>query len=98
MPKEYIPREAAWDTVLSIPAKTDADGYCWVVRGVVARALDNIPAADVVEVVRCRDCKHAGDPWGRNHIRQYCFRRLATVTPDYYCAYGKRKDGGQDDG
>ena len=47
--------------------------------------LNNFPAADVVEVVRCRDCVFGNMPCA---MARY---------PDYFCADGKRKDGGQDD-
>lgn len=50
---------------------------------------DECPAADVVEVVRCKDCKHFrfSDMYGecsQAHIR--------LVKPDGFCSYGERKD------
>ena len=45
--KEYIEREAAFNAILKLVPKVDDDGYCWVIRGDVARAIDSIPAADV---------------------------------------------------
>lgn len=55
---DYIFREAAFNAILKLAPKVDDDGYCWVIRGDAATAIDNIPAADVVEVVRCKDCLH----------------------------------------
>ena len=49
---EYIEREAAFNAVLKLVPKVDGDGYCWVIRGDAARAIDSIPAADVRPVVR----------------------------------------------
>jgi len=49
---EYIEREAAVNAVLNLVPKVDCDGYCWVIRGDAARAIDSIPAADVRPVVR----------------------------------------------
>lgn len=49
----------------------------------VVDMLNSIPAADVVEVVRCRDCVFGNMPCA---MARY---------PDYFCADGKRKDGGQ---
>ena len=60
-------------------------------------AIDGIPAADVVEVVRCADCRYAYDTvcgWCCSHgICVDC-----TVREDFFCADGKCKDGGPDDG
>ena len=57
--------------------------------------LREAPAADVVEVVRCKDCKYAfHHPLG--YI--YCHRdgRNAyemVFKKDSFCSYGERKDG-----
>lgn len=44
---QYIEREAAFNAILKLIPKVDDDGYCWVIRGDAATAIDNIPAADV---------------------------------------------------
>ena len=49
---EYIEREAAFNAILKLVPKVDDDGYCWVIRGDAATAIDSIPAADVLPVVR----------------------------------------------
>ena len=49
---EYIEREAAFNAIFNIAPKVDDDGYCWVIRGDAARAIDSIPAADVRPVKR----------------------------------------------
>lgn len=50
---------------------------------------DECPAADVAEVVRCKDCKHFrfSDMYGecsQAHVR--------LVKPDGFCSYGERKE------
>ena len=55
-----------------------------------AEAVKEQPAADVVEIVRCKDCKHLmfSGCYGeckRNH--------LGIVRPDDFCSRGKRKEG-----
>ena len=50
--KEHIEREAAFNALLKLVPKVDDDGYCWVIRGDAAKAIDSIPAADVRPVVR----------------------------------------------
>ena len=49
------------------------------------------PTVDAVEVVRCRDCKHL--------MFSYCYGecskgRMGIVSPDDFCSYGERKEGG----
>ena len=59
--------------------------------------LEQTPAVDAVEVVRCRDCKHYYD-YGVN--RDYCCHRSkwgkqvfdVKFKADDFCSYGKRKD------
>lgn len=50
MVSDYISREAAFNAILKLAPKVDDDGYCWVIRGDAATAIDNIPAADVRHV------------------------------------------------
>lgn len=81
---DYISREAAieqfGDSTSAIPEK-------------LARIrIKEVPAADVVEVVRCRDCKHYNAGF-ECLIEGYGIERPA----DYFCADGERKDGGQED-
>ncbi len=52
----------------------------------------DMPAADVVEVVRCKDCKHLmfSDMYGE------CGRGcLGIVSPNDYCSRGVRKGEGE---
>ena len=69
--------------------------------------LNEFPAADVVEVVRCRECIHRPSRTGVNHDVKFPDDACPCQCPDpwyswaphddWYCADGKRKDGGQDD-
>ena len=57
---------------------------------------EDAPTVDAVEVVRCRDCKHA---WIHPCGYVYCHRdgRNAyemTFNLDSFCSYGERKDNG----
>lgn len=71
--------------------------------------VERIPTADVVEVVRCRDCKHrrVNEHYGeKGYLRIKAMCELDTGDPfelsrnaeydDWFCADGERKDGGQD--
>lgn len=59
----------------------------------VAQILDGLPAADVVEVVRCRECKHYHtgmfcEKWAdlHPHAEEY-----PMVGSDGYCHYGEKE-------
>jgi hypothetical protein len=67
----------------------------WRPESEFAELIDTTPTADVVEVVRCKDCKHQDD----------CARQMVHTTRDSvleqnkstynkvdFCSYGKRKD------
>lgn len=44
---EHISKEVAFNAILKLTPKVDDDGYCWVIRGDAAMAIDSCPAADV---------------------------------------------------
>lgn len=58
----------------------------WYINSVMPK---DTPAADVVEVVRCKDCKHLtfSDFYGECN-RGY----LSIVRPDCYCCYGEKRN------
>ena len=66
--------------------------------------IENAPAVDAAPVVRCRDCEH-GEPTRNargeavikcHHICDLC-KLPRLMEPDWFCAYGERKDGGEAD-
>lgn len=70
-----------------IPEKL-IDGYDNVIAvRTIKRVLREIPAADVVPVVRCRDCKHKGKT-GKNII--FCENFERDMMPDDFCSCGER--------
>nr|DAJ45348.1 MAG TPA: baseplate protein [Caudoviricetes sp.] len=85
---EYIERETYRKRLANL------EGWCQDLRKPgLKQALemfDEIPAADVAPVVRCKDCKHL-------------FGTICTVCgllprkPEDFCSYGERKDGGEAD-
>ena len=52
--------------------------------------IDQAPTADVVEVVRCKDCKHG--KWNAIECQYLCIGRGCYHIPDWYCADGRVKD------
>ena len=62
-------------------------------------AVDSCPTADVVEVVRCNNCKHLTvinhkSIYARCEKTGYVFLPFATDTREHFCAYGERKENG----
>ena len=51
--------------------------------------IDKMPSADVVEVVRCKDCRY----WNHKTDLTYCEKKswLGTDAEDY-CSFGKRAE------
>ena len=78
-------------TVEECRNKTDSYGNkCFKMR-----LIDAIPTADVVEVVRCRDCKHNRDNGG-DCDRTIILNEYDSTEYRYagleYCSYGERKE------
>lgn len=72
------------------------DGGCWIRYKMFENALEQIGAADVVEVVRCVDCKYQDK--GENDCEAWnlCGYRPWLHIPtedDAFCSKGERKDG-----
>lgn len=51
-----------------------------------------LPTADVVEVVRCRDCIN-NPGYVRSKGMVWCRKFRGDVHPNGYCSYGERKGG-----
>ena len=61
-----------------------------------ANELEDAPAADVVEVVRCKDCEHADDGCAYGLVcANPCGMLGALVSEFDFCSGGKRKDEGK---
>ena len=82
---DYISREAA------LTALQDSDLFNTTERQL--RAIRELPAADVAEVVRCKDCKY-GDYDSKPNGAMVCLRtndgfwRKETD----FCSYGERRE------
>ena len=97
MSKEYIDREEALSAIKQAFEKGEGPSLY----------IKRIPAADVVEVVRCRECKYWGDEAGklqrsdgalfaRCKVHNYLLDGRHTgwcPTGNDFCSYGERKEG-----
>lgn len=85
----YISREAAVKYIKSEQCRTCSDiglcGNCAVL--VAVKLLAKVPAADVAEVVRCKDCKHRTEAGNCGHPRHHGI--LPSAYPYDFCSYGE---------
>ena len=84
MPDEYISREAA------LTALQDSDLFNTTERQL--RAIRELPAADVAEVVRCKDCCWRGIEECAMFYRCECSEQHTWETDNDFCSYGKRRE------
>lgn len=52
--------------------------------------------SDLVEVVRCKDCKcyKTNTPYCKEHNKGYCLWDGVIKAKKHYCGYGERKEDG----
>ena len=59
--KEYIERAMAFAVLVDFPGELSPEN---IGLAVARKAIDALPAADVAEVVRCKDCENAQNECG----------------------------------
>ena len=86
---EYIKREALMNEIHRI----GGHNLCgWDTIGVKA-LVDRQPTADVVEVVRCKDCRNFGEDVGmsKDGVWARCFLHKRILCENDFCSYGERR-------
>lgn len=92
---EYIERDVVIDDIgdlftICYETLPNECGHHFIVEKELQTHLDfvrNLPAADVVEVVHCKDCAVPHNRWTG------CPRMNGTIMrPDDYCSHGERKE------
>ena len=100
MAKEYIEREALKTWLHEEDFGTPDER--WRPESEFGAMIDALPAVDVVEVVRCRDCKNLVII-NKEPIYAYCYQTrkvfelfgsTADDTREFFCWYGERKERG----
>lgn len=79
--REYIDKGDAIFAVSALPLTLDAETTQRAIEAVRA-----VPAADVVEVVRCKDCK-----WYEKIIYT-CLQNDGMMPGEGFCSFGERKE------
>ena len=97
MTKEYIEREVISEGIRKYyyknpPNSSYEEGFD---RGLdkAQRVILNAPVADVVEVVRCKDCLYSTERYGHMECIHGVSYRNTWNKPDFFCSYGERKEG-----
>lgn len=89
--KEYIERGALVEHIKNMPWKITPAAE--ISKGIFLQTVEDAPAADVVEVVRCKYCKYVSD-LGMSGL--YCDhpdnRNPCGCRPNDFCNEGKRKE------
>ena len=94
---DYIRREDARRMVVQL------DKYAWkspvsderrvtVDVDLVKFGLDRVPAADVAEVVRCKDCEYLVNTTINANGFLICDISDMEIAPDDFCSYGERRE------
>ena len=83
---EYIERDDLLNNADILTVQTREYGTIDVVP---VEYLSNLPAADVVKVVRCKDCKH----WKHEEDVDFvCTRHYGYRLSTDFCSYGERRE------
>lgn len=86
---EYIKRDTAIRAVMAAKWVDGSDG------AMAMEIVASPPAADVVPVVRCKDCKYAFiNSFSTASGIALCSSSMKAMQEDDFCSYGERKDGG----
>ena len=86
---EYIKRDTAIRAVMAAKWVDGSDG------AMAMEIVASPPAADVVSVVRCKDCKYAYiNSFSAASGIVFCSSNMKAMQQDDFCSYGERMDGG----
>lgn len=98
---EYIEREAVLLRLEKVLVTDDFFGLAMCCG--IDHAIDCIkeaPAADVAEVVRCKDCANYSDfdPYAGKRFNFHFCRKFHNITLESdFCSYGEKKNGKEQD-
>ena len=89
---EYIERKEAIAAACKGCNKEFPNEPCEPSECHIQQGLFNIPAAGVVPVVRCKDCKYYM-LWEDSEDKRTCSKSIGLMIsdPDDFCSYGERR-------
>lgn len=93
---DYISRQVILKHLEKCKGQPPEICYTFAVISEIERFVKSQPAADVVEVVRCKDCAHVNVEvidyamYLPKQCELYCELDELPVKPDDFCGYGKK--------
>lgn len=90
MQKEYITKDMAKQFVCGHCNEICSEEPCEPKDCDWMAFIDKAPAADVVEVVRCKDCHWRGSEECAMFYRCECGEQHTWETDDDFCSYGEK--------
>lgn len=87
---DYISRDAALEALDELERTSRHNSVLWPDHVEECReALRGVPAANVVTVVRCKDCMY----YQKDELGRWCFNDYENeLRDDDFCSHGKRKE------
>ena len=87
---EYIRKE----DVLNLPQSIERNLCGEIVeRSIDVKDIESLEPADVVKVVRCKDCENWQTDWNPAiPDRHYCAVMDSMMKADDFCSYGERRE------
>ena len=100
MKAEYISREKTLKAIrTSVSEVFNVASNAGRMYQKITEIVESVPAADVVPVVRCRECKHYKERRTKKYGNLICrCTRMSKydmdypVKPDDFCSYGERRE------
>lgn len=95
---DYISRQVILKHLEKCKGQPPEMCYSFALISEIERFVKSQPAADVVEVVRCKDCAHVNVEvrdyamYLPKQCELYCELDELPVKPDDFCSYGERKE------
>jgi hypothetical protein len=90
---EYIERDALLEKVKEL---SNTYSYCGLASVHIIKAIEDALRVDVVEVVRCKDCKYR---YFNKDCESYGCKNITGMTDfvndNDYCSYGEKKEGAE---
>lgn len=89
MQNDLISRSVLIEAMHSVTSDTTCPMH---IAAEIDQIIDNAPAVDAVEVVRCKECKHCVC-LSRRYRGDIACSKLHTdnIYPDFYCGCGERR-------